>query len=194
MLGRELATTTLLGHASSAFVQERFSSSDRECGIDILTKARWLFSIGEDTQPMSQALPRTFVPIKMENVRVGMYVRLDCHWLKHPFARNSFKVRSAAELAILRSLDRVPLSMDPTRSDHDAVTTLDAPEVLSTLDPFPTQERQIDEPEDRRELRARKDERIRAFVRWQAGLKTAQVRHAETLHQTRPSSTSFSRS
>ena len=66
---------------------------------------------------MAQPQTTPFLPIDAANVQIGMYVKLDCPWFKHPFPRNTFKVETAAELTILRSLTHIALYVDPIRSN-----------------------------------------------------------------------------
>lgn len=52
-----------------------------------------------------------------DQLYVGVFVVLDIPWFKHNFTLNSFKVRSAEQLAELRSLKLARYQFDPSRSD-----------------------------------------------------------------------------
>lgn len=56
-------------------------------------------------------------PIVIEQLRVGMHVILDVHWLDHDFPRNSFKVKNAEQLAKIHQLGLKKVRIDPARSD-----------------------------------------------------------------------------
>jgi putative nucleotidyltransferase with HDIG domain len=56
-------------------------------------------------------------PIVIDQLRVGMYVILDIHWLDHDFPRNSFKIKNAEQLAKIRQLGLKKIRIDPARSD-----------------------------------------------------------------------------
>jgi HD-GYP domain-containing protein (c-di-GMP phosphodiesterase class II) len=133
--------------------------------------------------PDSEASP--FVPITAANVQIGMYVKLDCPWFKHPFPRSAFKVQTAAELALLRGLEHVALYMDPSRSDHRSVLMPRAAYFLTSAAPPSASEAAPVEAETAGCLVAKKEEAVQAFLRCQESLKTAQVRHAEALRQTK---------
>ncbi|MBI4000811.1 MAG: DUF3391 domain-containing protein [Nitrospira defluvii] len=136
---------------------------------------------------MAQTPPSTFVPIKVEDLKVGMHVKLDCHWLKHPFPRNTFKVQSSAELAAIRKLGHVTIYVDPTRSDPESLTKSTASEVASTVHQCHTQAQPIlvEESEEERSLRIKKEERIQAFLRCQEQAKKATAGYADALSQTK---------
>ena len=133
--------------------------------------------------PDTEASP--FLPITAANVQIGMYVKLDCPWFKHPFPRNTFKVQTAAELTVLRSLEHIPLYVDPSRSDHHPVQTPRAAYVLTSVEARLAPEATSDEEKTAESLIAKKEEAVQAFLRCQESLKTAQARHAEALRQTK---------
>ncbi|WP_374479048.1 HD-GYP domain-containing protein [Zoogloea sp.] len=58
---------------------------------------------------------------------VGLFIHIDLPWFSHPFSFNSFKIRSADQLQILRTLGLKHFRYDPDRSDvlpRGMVTTL----------------------------------------------------------------------
>ena len=133
--------------------------------------------------PDNEASP--FVPITAGNVQIGMYIKLDCPWFKHPFPRSAFKVQSTTELALLRGLEHVSLYMDPSRSDHSPVLMPRAAYFLTSAEPTSASEAAPAEAETAGCLVAKKEEAVQAFLRCQESLKTAQARHAEALRQTK---------
>ena len=58
-------------------------------------------------------------PIKPIDLRIGMYVDLNCSWFKHPFASKTFKITSEKELAIIRGLGLSSVLVDSVLSDSE---------------------------------------------------------------------------
>lgn len=53
---------------------------------------------------------------KPEQLKVGMFVDLNCSWFKHPFASKTFKITSEKELAVIRGLGLNSVLVDPVLS------------------------------------------------------------------------------
>ena len=62
-------------------------------------------------------LPSTPVYVRPDQLRIGVFVCLELHWLDHNFARNSFKIKSIEQLAELRQLGLTRIQVDPSRCD-----------------------------------------------------------------------------
>lgn len=58
-----------------------------------------------------------FEPLKIEDLQIGHYVKLECSWWKHPFATNTFKVTTRDELRRIKKISNLKLFFDPDRSD-----------------------------------------------------------------------------
>ncbi|MFB3108986.1 MAG: DUF3391 domain-containing protein, partial [Candidatus Binatia bacterium] len=43
----------------------------------------------------------SFLPLRAEELRIGLYVKLVGSWFKHPFPANTFKIQTSKDLAIL---------------------------------------------------------------------------------------------
>ncbi|MEP6957407.1 MAG: HD domain-containing phosphohydrolase [Nitrospirota bacterium] len=56
---------------------------------------------------------------KPDELKIGMYVDLNCSWFKHPFASKTFKIASEDELTIIRSLGLSSVLVDPALSDRE---------------------------------------------------------------------------
>ena len=65
---------------------------------------------------MPPATHQDFV-LTPEQLCIGVFVHIDLPWFSHPFSFNSFKIRSAEQLAILRTLGVSHFRYDPDRSD-----------------------------------------------------------------------------
>ena len=66
----------------------------------------------------------SFIPISVDDLKVGLYIKLDHGWNEHPFLRNSFKIGSQKDIGIIRKQRLTKLSYDPARSDPKAVEAL----------------------------------------------------------------------
>ncbi len=55
--------------------------------------------------------------VKTAELRLGMYVRLDMNWLKHPFARKEFQITSEQEIETMKRYGIEELSVDFSRSE-----------------------------------------------------------------------------
>ncbi|MBL8348643.1 MAG: DUF3391 domain-containing protein [Rubrivivax sp.] len=56
--------------------------------------------------------------IALDDLRVGMFIHLDGGWLSHPFARSSFRIVNAQQIATLRGLKLARVRWSPELSDH----------------------------------------------------------------------------
>lgn len=65
---------------------------------------------------MPPASSQDFV-LTPDQLCVGVFIHIDLPWFSHPFSFNSFKIRSAEQLAILRTLGVKHFRYDPDRSD-----------------------------------------------------------------------------
>jgi len=57
--------------------------------------------------------------IAVEKLRIGMFIQLEGGWLSHPFPLSSFRLASADQISVLRSLGLKSVRWLPERSDHD---------------------------------------------------------------------------
>ncbi len=55
--------------------------------------------------------------LTIDQLRVGMYIVLDLKWFEHPFAFSHFKIKSAEQIKILRSLGLKTVRYNPALSD-----------------------------------------------------------------------------
>ncbi|WP_280153028.1 HD-GYP domain-containing protein [Piscinibacter sp. XHJ-5] len=56
------------------------------------------------------------IQIEVDALRVGMFVHLDVGWMSHPFPLSSFRIASAEQIAIIRSLGLGKLRWSPEHS------------------------------------------------------------------------------
>ncbi|GAB4060601.1 HD-GYP domain-containing protein [Uliginosibacterium sediminicola] len=70
---------------------------------------------------------------------IGLYVYIDLPWFEHPFSFNSFRIRTAEQIATLRGLGVKQFRFDPSRSDQlPELQTSNAPEPQEPVCPVPT--------------------------------------------------------
>jgi len=55
--------------------------------------------------------------ISIDQLKVGIYIHLDMHWMDHPFSFGSFKIKSEEQIRTLRDLGLQSVRFDPSRSD-----------------------------------------------------------------------------
>lgn len=79
---------------------------------------------------MTSRSPSIEVPLNA--LRVGLFIQLELSWIDHPFASNSFLIKSPQQLSTLRSLGLQRVRVLGDRSDPDAWAALQAPQPLAT--------------------------------------------------------------
>ena len=62
-----------------------------------------------------------FQEIKIEELRLGMFVKLECSWWRHPFATNKFKLVSKKDFQTIKKISKLTLYYDPDLSDPEAL-------------------------------------------------------------------------
>jgi len=55
--------------------------------------------------------------ISIDQLKVGIYIHLDMHWMDHPFSFGSFKIKSEEQIRTLRDLGLQSVRFDASRSD-----------------------------------------------------------------------------
>ena len=61
----------------------------------------------------------SFLPLTHEELRIGLFVRLNGSWFSHPFPTNTFKITTNKELQTLRKLRKLEILWDPEKSDPE---------------------------------------------------------------------------
>jgi len=75
-----------------------------------------------------------FIPITIEKLQVGIFIKLDHVWTDHPFVKNTFKITSDDDIALIKKHRLFKILYDPDQSDPEAL------HALKTLSPPPPQE------------------------------------------------------
>ena len=66
-----------------------------------------------------------FEPTTAQELRIGLYIKIEGSWFSHPFSVNTFKIKYQKELETLRGLRRVKLLFDPDKSDPEGLCSED---------------------------------------------------------------------
>ncbi len=138
----------------------------------------------------------SFVPLERSALRVGLYIRIEGSWFSHPFSTNSFKIKTAKDLAKLKGLANLPLSVDFTRSDPEPIiqpdqhdSSVDSSQILEDTKSATEQEvnpppsSKTAEPVD--EAIQRKAEQREAFHAYQNHLQHVQEQFQEVLQESK---------
>ena len=72
--------------------------------------------------------------VSIDQLKVGIYIHLDLHWMEHPFGFGSFKIKSDEQIMTLRTLGLKQVRYEPRKSD---VAPAPAPAAPSATDPAP---------------------------------------------------------
>ncbi len=59
--------------------------------------------------------------VAVQDLKIGMFIRLDLSWMSHPFPLSNFKITSPEQIVTLRGLGLKQVRWVPERSDVDAV-------------------------------------------------------------------------
>ena len=123
---------------------------------------------------LSLSLPPTmaFIPLtNLNDLRIGLYVKLECSWWNHPFTKNTFKILSQKEIDTIRTIKKLKVLYDPNLSSPLPEESTDGEVEISLLtdeeeeaNPLPQQDEQPpEEAELEPELPEIKVQRRRVF-------------------------------
>ena len=71
-------------------------------------------------------------PIAVEDLRIGLHIKIVGSWFSHPFPTNTLQIRSSKEIQTIRELKQIKLFYDPELSDSEGeVKEEDSPELQS---------------------------------------------------------------
>ena len=62
------------------------------------------------------------VYIPVDQLRVGIYIKLELSWFEHPFSVNSFKIKNDEQIQTIRSLGLKKILCIPEKSDRSSLT------------------------------------------------------------------------
>ncbi len=121
-----------------------------------------------------------FIPLKIGELRIGLYIKLECSWWNHPFAKNKFKVTSKKEITTIKGMRKVTLFYDPELSDPEEVVSVEAvAEDPASVGVDPSQEELERQKEEIRK------EQIQACEEHSAELQKASYLYQQAISQTK---------
>ena len=66
-----------------------------------------------------------FIPITLEKLQVGIFIKLDHVWTDHPFVKNTFKITSDDDIDLIKKHRLFKILYDPDQSDPEALHALE---------------------------------------------------------------------
>ena len=121
-----------------------------------------------------------FIPMALSELRIGLYIKLECSWWNHPFAKSKFKITSAKEIKTLKAIPKVQLYYDPELSDPEENT-----EVQDCLDIPESAPREVAQAEEERKQEEIRMGQIQACQEHGAELQKAAYLYQQVLAQTK---------
>jgi len=121
-----------------------------------------------------------FIPIHVDELRVGLFIKLECSWWNHPFAKSKFKISSSKEIKIIKGIRKAKLYYDPDLSDPEEEQTSETNQADRKTDAVA---RTIEERE-REQEEIRKDQ-IRACEEHTAELQKSSYLYQQVFAQTK---------
>jgi len=93
-----------------------------------------------------------FIPISLEKLQVGIFIKLDHTWTEHPFIKNTFKITSDDDIALIKKHRLFKILYDPDQSDPEAIHALETPSPPAPQEPTPVQEDSVLEASEEKPL------------------------------------------
>ncbi|KAB2926806.1 MAG: DUF3391 domain-containing protein [Dechloromonas sp.] len=75
--------------------------------------------------------------IRIDQLRIGLYVFLDLNWFQHPFAFSHFKIKSEDQIRTIRGLGLKSVRYDPALSDSDSPASSAGGDGAASNEPSP---------------------------------------------------------
>ena len=125
-----------------------------------------------------------FMPISLENLQVGIFIKLDHTWTEHPFIKNTFKITSDEDIALIKKHRLFKILYDPDQSDPEALHALETPSLPALQEPLPGQQDSLLEvAEERPFISQDPPEPIEAVPSPQEALARAKTAYVDGLRQ-----------
>lgn len=68
--------------------------------------------------------PTPLQAVATQDLRLGMYIHLNCSWFLHPFSRQHFQLTSDSQIAAIRGLGLSSILLDPSQSTAESLDDL----------------------------------------------------------------------
>ncbi len=116
-----------------------------------------------------------WIPVTVDQLRIGLFIKIDHTWLEHPFIRTTFRISSPSEIAIIRQYHLNKIFYDPDRSAAEAVSSMTAEVPTLTAESDAELTQMI--AEDEATMRKEKAVHIQQVVDHRKALKEAAVQY-----------------
>jgi HD-GYP domain-containing protein (c-di-GMP phosphodiesterase class II) len=128
-----------------------------------------------------------FIPITIEKLQVGIFIKLDHVWTDHPFVKNTFKITSDDDIALIKKHRLFKILYDPDQSDPEALHALEAPLPPATQEPSPVKQDSLLEASEEKPLiieeTFQQTEQIEALTSQQEALHRAKKAYLDGIRQ-----------
>jgi HD-GYP domain-containing protein (c-di-GMP phosphodiesterase class II) len=125
-----------------------------------------------------------FIPISLEKLQVGIYIKLDHTWTEHPFIKNTFKITSNDDIALIKKHRLFKILYDPDQSDPEALRVLKTPSPPALQEPSPIQQDSLLEASEEKPLIIQETtEQIEALTSQQEALHRAKKAYLDGIRQ-----------
>ena len=124
-----------------------------------------------------------FIQITPDELRIGLYIRLECSWWNHPFAKSKFKISSSQEIKTIKGIRKAQVFYDPDLSDPDPNEQSQPDNVDGTNTPGSplVQDQNLQE----RNSEERRQEQIQACLEHTAELQKSSYLYQQVIAQTK---------
>jgi hypothetical protein len=125
-----------------------------------------------------------FIPITLEKLQVGIFIKLDHIWTDHPFVKNTFKITSDDDIAVIKKHRLFKILYDPDQSDPEALHALEtlSPPVLQESSPV-EQDFPLEASEEESLIIQETTEQVEAFPSQQEALHRAKKAYLDGIRQ-----------
>jgi HD-GYP domain-containing protein (c-di-GMP phosphodiesterase class II) len=125
-----------------------------------------------------------FIPITLEKLQVGIFIKLDHIWTDHPFVKNTFKITSDDDIAVIKKHRLFKILYDPDQSDPEALHALEtlSPPVLQESSPV-EQDFPLEASEEEPLIIQETTEQVEAFPSQQEALHRAKKAYLDGIRQ-----------
>lgn len=93
-----------------------------------------------------------FIPITLEKLQVGLFIKLDHSWADHPFVNNTFKITSDNDIAVIKKHRLFKILYDPDQSAPEALQALETPSPPALQEPSPVEPDSLPEASEEKPL------------------------------------------
>lgn len=125
-----------------------------------------------------------FIPITIERLQVGIFIKLDHEWTDHPFVKNTFKITSDDDIALIKKHRLFKILYDPDKSDPEALHALKTPSPPALQEPSPVKQDSLLEASEKKPLIIQETtEQIEAFTSHQEALHRAKKAYLDGIRQ-----------